>query len=50
MAPRLSETTVAAPQTPILRASVNAERGRAFGRVTSVKVGNATFHSGGDMS
>jgi hypothetical protein len=42
MAPHLSETIVAAPQTLILRNSVNAERGR--GRVPSVsaKVGNAT--------
>lgn len=37
MAPHLLETTVAAPPTPILRASVNVERGQAHG---PAKVGN----------
>jgi hypothetical protein len=48
MASLLSETTVAAPSTPFLRASVNAVRGpgSALARAseqTTAKVGNATL-------
>jgi hypothetical protein len=46
MAPRLSETTVAAPQTLNLRECVNAERGRDNALQCALnhaaKVGNAT--------